>query len=126
MFMNTEGKSKIRSHYCDLLEMHRRMTSVVSQADLPVQLDDVGPEPATVDQLAGAMNAVRSNATKVHEALNVLDRSVNGCEQRTRALITNDIDRDLAALASGSPGDGVGRSEVELRIAYDQMQLRRI
>lgn len=124
--MNEDKKNEITRYYFDLLEMQRRLHLMVRNAGLSVELENGLSEPDSVDQLAEVMNIVRSNMAVVASALNVLDRSVNGCETRTRESVMEDIDRDLARLTQGSFDGNRHPQAVELNIAYDRMQLRRV
>jgi hypothetical protein len=126
--MKDDKKAEIRRHYGELLSVQRRLRALVATCGLRVTLQDEPAEPSTVDDLAEVMSVVRSNMHKLEIALNEWDHQVNGCETRTRSMIHADIDYDMSQLAKkeGASFSGRARGDVELNVAYDKMQLRRI
>lgn len=125
--MKDDRKAEIRRHYGELLDVQEKLRILVRDTGLDVELESSPGEPSNVDQLAEAMNVVRGNMTRMATALNLWDRELNGCETRTRETIQEDIEQDRALLDDpSSDTGGRSRDEIELNVAYDQMQLGRI
>lgn len=125
--MKDDRKNEMRRQYGEMLEVQKRMRAVAEAHKLPVQLEADPAEPTSVDQLGDAMNVVRTNMNLLELTLNNWDRELNGCETRTKAAIISDIDHDMTLLAKNEPSpDGRTRGDIELNVAYDKMQLRRI
>ena len=112
-------------HYADMLDVQKRLRSLVESARLPVQLEPDPPHPGNVDQLAEALAVIRANMTLVQIHLNDWDFRVNGSESRPRAQIKADIDHDTRLLSRPDLRGGRSVEEINRNIAYDQMQLSR-
>ena len=123
--MKDDKKAEMKRHYTDILELQKRLRSIAQQ--LHLQLEPDPDEPGNVDELALAMSTVRVNMNIVERGLNDADWRMNGPELRTRPAIEADIDHDTYLLAKpGQHDTSRRRDEIEINIAYDQMQLRRI
>lgn len=126
--MKEERKYEMLRQFEEMLDLQKQMRNLAERNGLHIELEPDPAPPASVEKLADAMNVVRTNMNLLEISLNDWDREMNGCEVRTRALLQADIDHDRAILAEyGDSPDGLrSRRDIELNVAYDQMQLDRI
>lgn len=126
--MNEERKYEMRRQFDEMLDIQKQMRNLAQNNHLRIELEPDPAPPTSVESLADAMNVIRTNMNLLEIALNGWDREMNGCEVRTKSFIQADIERDKALLTEpGDSPDGLRtRHDIELHIAYDQMQLDRI
>ena len=126
--MKEERKHEVRQQFEEMLNLQQKMRNLAQTNGLHIELEPDPAPPTSVEGLADAMNVIRTNMNLLEISLNSWDREVNGCEVRTREMIQADIERDKAFLTDpGDSPDGLrARRDIELHVAYDQMQLDRI
>lgn len=124
--MREEQRHDMDQLYSHLLDVQKRLRSLIESADLPVTLEEDPEWPDSVDKLAEALNVIRTNLNLAQLHLDAYDAHENGPELRTADMVRHDIEQDVFLL--GNPDGYGGRTleEIQGNIAYDQMQIRRI
>ena len=112
-------------HYADMIDVQMRLRAVVDSAGLSVTLEPDPGQPVNTDQLAEALDVIRTNLNRVQAHLDGWDHHLNGCETRTRPQIEQDIQLDTRALSRPDLREDRTVADIAGYIAYDEMQLRR-
>lgn len=122
---NSPKKSALET-YAEIAATHSRVQAVAAAIPFEVKFRDFPGPPQSPADLREAVDVLRENLVETNRAIHAWDRSRNGCEVRTIAMIETDIETDERLLQQGMP-DPFGRDEETIRnnIAYDKMQLER-